>query len=1231
MINILMVPIKIDALFLEERQSVLPQMLDFTQLPYYENGTAKNAGTPYLSESIATKPFQNANLSLEKGIHLHWAIPDALSRGVVQADNTVDLPIVPNRWLITRCIKTNGEYVNEKQWVVESDKLFIPDNSKDYTAKNSILYDDQKTPFRYMGNAQNFSEWNSDDNTGPYFDKLTSIGYGDPIFGAFYPHCRSVFGFFDEDNVLTQTNLPNYQFQILGWYSSEDNDFCAKLITNLTKQKPDFSNNDFLNFLQEEANWTIEPKDGDSLPQLMVAYAQLDFSESTGGDNLPETPDFDISIGNTPLEALSAYCATKTAPDNKAGVEHYLEAVNLAKKLRQHIIDTGYKFEQERHTSGFIASASEHRWIVKVQSTNTQVADAMNDQLPEDAGILPDNLIELLDTLNSQQSNYDKTNSEIISLRQQLFYAWYKYQYCVHPDPSTGSNCNSNDAMNYLTFISNKINDLNNNNGKLSLTFDPDNHNVTKAVGDGNGSGSSAADQLAETISIVLLNIKPLQQEKNYTTLLYQEPAARYWSPRSPSIILAGPDAKPSLRHGQNGWGQDGNPLICQICSIDGDIVNNFDTILSMLPTIQSAEPDNFAFATWETQPWNPFILQWEASFSPFIQELDSKSSNYDEDFITDNFKLDQDLPTLTYKGDPKSFISNTSFSTYTGYCILTPHAGSLLSSEMDLYLMQQLLDVYCDAQNPSVPFDLRTPMYFKNNRSEIIQWYKDQKTDDSPQIEAIYESFELLTNSSFGCLSQVLGGFNPALIMQKQTYQLNIADPMQSPLNDTANIIKQVVGTNNQKAPIPENMFYPLRAGGFNLNKLRLVDTFGRYKDLDNNQITNFIFSESLSLSGLDTAAYLPPRITQPAKLNSLLLSANSDSMPMNSHIGTSPVCGWILTNNLDHSIMVYDNQGNALGSLYLLNETIKWQQAPQSDIPVDTVDKISNSHLKKMVNFIISADNDVNQSDFFNKFFTALEIAVESIAPDNYAEHQSLALMVGRPLALVRISLKFELQGLAATSLDWTTFETNAQHAPYDDNPFVMQKYNFTSVNFPIRVGEHQRLGDGVIGYWQETDDNNYVDQTYFTVQDDTISQNHIKSNKENTSLKAAFDSPTIYLSMLVDPRAKIHITTGVLPVKSMLIPSKYYSPALNSIEVTFLTAPILSDSGRISLPLSLDSDYSWVWLSKSEGHWNCLNYVTSADEVGLSISDSTPVLPNDTRLYEGWLKISRNKENN
>ncbi|MGB3640381.1 MAG: hypothetical protein WBA39_22835 [Rivularia sp. (in: cyanobacteria)] len=78
----LLVPIHLDALLLSNEQQVMEAMADFSRLPYFDGKQFQNPDTPNVSDSILCDPLGQPNLVLKPGVHLHWALPDALAKGV---------------------------------------------------------------------------------------------------------------------------------------------------------------------------------------------------------------------------------------------------------------------------------------------------------------------------------------------------------------------------------------------------------------------------------------------------------------------------------------------------------------------------------------------------------------------------------------------------------------------------------------------------------------------------------------------------------------------------------------------------------------------------------------------------------------------------------------------------------------------------------------------------------------------------------------------------------------------------------------------------------------------------------------------------------------------------------------------------------------------------------------------------------------------------------------------
>src|SRR5450755_3549591 len=122
--DVLVVPIRVDSLVIDDTTRLGGPMADFSRLPYYDGRRDINPGRPYLSEEIVTSPFEEASAWLPPGIHLHWTLPRALRRGRQNLNGAessseseaafLTFPKAPNRWLV----RTPDDW-----WIVESDYL----------------------------------------------------------------------------------------------------------------------------------------------------------------------------------------------------------------------------------------------------------------------------------------------------------------------------------------------------------------------------------------------------------------------------------------------------------------------------------------------------------------------------------------------------------------------------------------------------------------------------------------------------------------------------------------------------------------------------------------------------------------------------------------------------------------------------------------------------------------------------------------------------------------------------------------------------------------------------------------------------------------------------------------------------------------------------------------------------------------------------------------------------
>jgi len=1300
--NVLMVPVHLDALYLNSDRLLVEAMADFSRLPYQDKRDV-NPNIANISEEIVSQPFQNQNLYLKAGIHLHWALPDALTKGVQtpkdpenpQSGVKTDFPAVPNRWLVIRSYKKNGINEIQARWVVESDYLYSADQG---SQTGSIAYPVQEAqPFRYLGRKMPLADWREDsqETQSNRLKQLTAVGYGEPAFATFYPNCHSVFGFYDD---YPPQSLDGLQYEVIGWYSDTEDDYLKALIGKLNQP----TNKQVLEAIQKDLKWVIlldvnkqvfldsfdvqgesiwnelikkeilKPKAENKntavllrydfskeeltqelqdkkqqidnclnqvisraqLPEQMLCYARLKFAPQKYIDNSNRAASVEVAVGNTGTEALSAYLGQKIDRDYKPIIEDQLEALHLSSTLEHRQLDITPKVKEARHEKGFNAIAAGTLWTIRSESATTVDAENAHNQTEL---TLPDDMADLLNELNLNQQKYDCVLNELESMRRQLFSDWYKYMLSTYPPQGSRDQYPDIDEVKYYI----EVKGIAPLQAKLKATgnlmLSGDNSGKITTASAGKSSSTSIASQLATAINQLLqqitdLNNKEEVKQAKTTYILQQITSPRYWQPKEPVLLITGEAVKPSPRHGQDGRFRDEGLLECQILE-DVNLPHDEDSVAIIHNKIDELEKNSqgeetIAFSTWEEQPWHPFLLEWEVEVFPIREgsNYTNYNGNYKSQFITNNYILKENEPDLFLDSGKGAIVKAA--NVYSGRSILTPHAGIKLKEQLEVYLKKQILPEYYQKNN--IPKEQQKDDYLNNNDNcqALKKWYEEAyalelNTADKKAKNPIYTAIradeklhQLGWDSlaqSVNCLAQSLGGFNEALLMHKQTLQLPIADPLgfvdYQPFTE---VVRDAVQQSIRSAPEPLNDFNPIRSGAMKILRLRLVDTFGQVKDLDVSQI---ITTEQMRTPGSLYLVSLPPRLVQPARLNFRWLSAIEGEQEMNSHRATTPICGWILPNNLDNSLAIYDNQGKALGSIYV-NQQAQWEAAPGDNLPL-VINDIKNTHLRRLVKHLISSNNEGNRN-FLESFITALDNGLENIDPENFAQHQGLALLMGRPLAVVRASLNLELQGLPTLNQDWDVFW-------HDLRRDTRETDDFEKVEIPVRLGEYQQLNDGLLGYWLEEKDS--LSQDFYAPQSniDGVNNSWIKLHNADNAwhIDLNLAEPPQMVTMLIDPRGKVHASCGILPTKAIDIPSDQYKKALEKIEITFLSTPILTDLNKVNLSLPQEEGYQWSWLEKEKGEWSTI----SADNIGQATSNA--VFSGKQAIREGWLKLNRGKE--
>lgn len=624
-------------------------------------------------------------------------------------------------------------------------------------------------------------------------------------------------------------------------------------------------------------------------------------------------------------------------------------------------------------------------------------------------------------------------------------------------------------------------------------------------------------------------------------------------------------------------------------------------------------------WSAWE-DPFLPLYLVWEVHYRPFEKGSTVGAPSYGTGFVTGAYELDENGVDLVLKGAPPA--------TQGGAAALRNFIP--LSSRASEPLLDQI--------------------------RQYLATYPDENTD-------LHQVIDYLRGKPL--LSQALNGFNLALMSRAQGMQIVVFNPfydIEPPATrlgtgtdtlDHTNVLTHFVGWAapplTDQVPLGEAGFNPLQGGYLTVVRVDVVDTFGRKRRaIDGNSAADagkvVVASALQPPPGVDVQAALPPRLAQPARLLFEWVSGNDGRLVTSTAPSTSPVTGWVVFNHLDNSLMLFAPSGRPLGALGVFGgqTTVAWQSPPGNPAqPMETdLAGPELAHFRKFATFIHGRSRA-----FFTALTTSIENAHTYILADAGGGEPPYAVLMGRPLALVRAELRLEMTGEPA--FDTGLASVNAAMSANGSGPYDWTRRadaGMRNVDFPVRLGDMNHLSDGLVAYLI---DGPAPYSTLYAPAAPPTGVPEVQRPAPDTlclKLRPALDPPATpwptsaaqtaalqdatarsvrtAVTLLIDPRASVHAVTGILPTKDISLPSETYAKALQSIEVTFFTHPVLRSAQGLELPVPEEGGFSWHWTTgvKADGttrpHDENLPPPLTGDRAHFRFSPQT--------AEDGWLKL-------
>jgi hypothetical protein len=359
-------------------------------------------------------------------------------------------------------------------------------------------------------------------------------------------------------------------------------------------------------------------------------------------------------------------------------------------------------------------------------------------------------------------------------------------------------------------------------------------------------------------------------------------------------------------------------------------------------------------------------------------------------------------------------------------------------------------------------------------------------------------------------------------------------------------------------------------RDGVLQVNKLSLVDVFGTTRQWN-----------SANAAGPSTP--LLPRLPFWARLSFRLQSAADQNVEANSY--TPAICGILLPDFLDHALQVFDGSGNSIGelssdrpqygggptdkgaTLQVKFATYPWIAAPGGD----PLNAIANPILREVVAGIAVQSAVIpaaaSASTWFESGLTAMLRSIDTVRATLDPSHSTpdhKVSLIGEPILVMVGRVKFE-----------TTAETDRKKIAQGPAPLATPP---AIPKIQVRIGDITRPDDGVLGFFQPND--SPANSRFAPVSKDAaehaiingltaglpfnlpngLAVNHPFVKNQVNAITVTADTPQDVI-LLTDIRGDLYATCGVLPRKSITVPKDFLDAAIKNMEPVFGVGPIFT----------------------------------------------------------------------
>lgn len=1082
-------------------------------------------------KTLETEPFAETD-SYAPGVYLHWILPEGLTHGIQWQEGEAPVyPAVPNRYMVTRIAvqeKRGEQTVQRKEWIIESDRIQTPPSKLMDALRlariSSSVADSSnpKKPYLYIGMKRDYETYG--EVTAPdarAWSPLTAVASGNPCFAAYYPMCRSVFGFWDD--LADLENMPAaLTYIVSGWYEDSEDPLFGK------EYSPDEIQR--LLFLEWEG---ME----DDVRRHMICHGVVSRIAWKGKDALcpsgmPGSWKIPaVAAGYSSSETLAAYISARgKRPGQERVTEALLEGV----------------LERWEEADGFWEAES---CLFQRLFRSEPACDEL--LLESKRGVVYGEGQKLADEINALREQAQREEEALRKIRQQAYQLWCRAADGVESAAAAEGALEESKRKMLESSARKEVLEREAARQKEALSRYLETCPKDEEWSDRDAPGQNywQANDIAvllegESQSSIYRKLEGYKHEERLPCRTQDELVSQVsfqisaQGEKDKQLIMADaaelvPQARIPLPDilerivGEAFLCAESCrtfflPLLIQRYQLAGPgnplwksymeyVEQEYDRQMRMADHVKGRLPNMTAVHQWNPS-WNPLFMEWEVDFYP-------DAALYGE----------REMP-----------------ERYSGRTILSHHA---------LLNMQEQLKNY-----------VGTPC--------------------EPLLERL---------GSAKILSQCLSGLNEQMMGRKRDAVTMIWDRFSG--DSLAKIARDIVG----EEPVwqaTERQSYPIRAGGLRINRLRVSDSFGRAREYDPEHV---IFSERGRMGeekNSEAIMKLVPQILTPARIWARWIQQPLCRRQQGGSAAqeVTPVYGFMWANRFESCIHIYTPEGEMAGSLQLVYdlENKNKYKAVLRNPPGEVLKEkeIFRRLPEELRNFVEALYENVRKKpEILYELICAVDDSIWNALPADLKKAETIRAGLGSPVVLAGVKLRVETK----------------------EEPAGILK----ELRFPVYVGDRERKGDGVIGFFEIEEECRKDSYHVLNLVGGAETKNGYIRNSAMTEVGFSQERE---LTLLVLPKCKVNLSVEFLPRKELWLPPDLIEEAVSRIYMVLFYGPFLTRKGIVELmrPKAMEKEWKFLSFPKPE---------TPGEEIIPSdLFMEADFAGEGMEIREGWLKLQK-----